>query len=143
MKAAGRAAMPKPAPLRGYSQHHSRHSNGQPIVAGWNYSWLVQVPERCSSWTAPLRMRRMPPGDNVNQVAAEQIRSFLRQRGAGQPHPIFPFDAGYDPVHLGVALKGRDASALVRLRSGRCFYEDPPQGPSGGRPRRQGTRVCL
>ena len=73
---------------RGYNHHHSRHSKGQPIVAGWNYSWLVQVPERCSSWTAPLRVRRMPPGENVNQVAAEQIRWFLSQRGAGQPRPI-------------------------------------------------------
>jgi DDE superfamily endonuclease len=39
---------------RGYYHHHTRHSHGQPIVAGWNYSWLVQVPERCSSWTAQL-----------------------------------------------------------------------------------------
>lgn len=131
------------SPDQGYYHHHTRHSNGQPIVAGWNYSWLVQLPERCSSWTVPLRMRRMPPGENANQVAAEQIRSFLCQRGAGKPHPIFTFDAGYDPVQLGVALKGVDASALVRLRSGRCFYADPPQGPTGGRPRRHGTRVCL
>src|SRR5215475_1114728 len=69
------------SPERGYSYHHSRHSHGQPIVAGWNSSWLVQLPERCSSWTAPLRMRRMQPGENVNHVAAEQIRSFLHQRG--------------------------------------------------------------
>ena len=89
------------SPQRGYYHHHTRHSNGQPIVAGWNYSWLVQIPERCSSWTAPLRVRRIQPGENVNQVAAEQIRSFLRQRGAGQPRPICTFDAGYDPVQLG------------------------------------------
>ncbi len=73
------------SPERGYYHHHTRHSNGQPIVAGWNYSWLVQLPERCSSWTAPLRVRRMLPGDNVNQVATEQIRSHLastRERSA-------------------------------------------------------------
>ena len=58
------------SPERGYYYHHSRHSHGQPIVAGWNYSWLMQVPERCSSWTAPLRVRRMQPGENVNQVEA-------------------------------------------------------------------------
>jgi DDE superfamily endonuclease len=109
------------SPERGYYHHHSRHSNGQPIVAGWNYSWLVQLPERCSSWTAPLRVRRIQPGENVNQVAAEQIRSFLCQRGACQPRPTFTFDAGYDPVQLGVVLEGADLSILVRLRSGRCF----------------------
>lgn len=29
------------SPERGYYPHHSRHSNRQPIVTGWNYSWLV------------------------------------------------------------------------------------------------------
>ena len=67
------------SPERGYYPHPYRHSHGQPIVAGWNYSWLVQVPLRCSSWTAPLRVRRIIPGENVNMVAAEQIRSWLEQ----------------------------------------------------------------
>src|SRR5689334_11750602 len=46
------------SPERGYYAHPYRHSHGQPIVAGWAYSWWVQAPSRCSSWTAPLRMRR-------------------------------------------------------------------------------------
>jgi hypothetical protein len=131
------------SPDRGFYHHHTRQSHGQPIVAGWNYSWLVQVPEPCSSWTAPLRVRRIQPGANINQVAAEQIRSFLRQAETDKPRPIFTFDAGYDPVQLGLALAGLDVSALVRLRSGRCFYADPPPGPTGGRPRRHGSKfVC-
>jgi hypothetical protein len=56
------------SPQRGYYHHHTRQSHGQPIVAGWNYSWLVQVPERCSSWTAPLRVRRIQPGENVKEA---------------------------------------------------------------------------
>src|ERR1051326_7337617 len=64
------------SPQRGYYHHHTRHSPGQPIVAGWNYSWLVQIPERCSSWTAPLRVHRIQPGEHITPVAAEQIRSF-------------------------------------------------------------------
>src|SRR5262249_46141891 len=67
------------SPERGFYHHPYRHSQGQPIVAGWNYSWLVQVPLRCSSWTAPLRVRRISPGENLNLVAAEQIRSWSRQ----------------------------------------------------------------
>jgi hypothetical protein len=63
-------------------------------VAGWNYSWLVQVPLRCSSWTAPLRVRRIIPGENVNRVAAEQIRSWLEQNAPLASPPIFTFDAG-------------------------------------------------
>jgi hypothetical protein len=131
------------SPQRGYYHHHTRHSNGQPIVAGWNYSWLAQLPERCSSWTAPLRVRRIQPGENSNQVAAGQIRSFLCQRETNQPRPIFTFDAGYEPVQLGTALAGLDVSILVRLRSGRCFYADPPPGPTGGRPRRHGAKLVC
>ena len=58
------------SPERGYYYHHTRHSHDESIIAGWNYSWLVQLPQRCSSWTAPLRVRRMRPGENVNLVEA-------------------------------------------------------------------------
>jgi hypothetical protein len=135
------------SPARGYYAHPYRHSHGQPIVAGWNYSWLVQVPSRCSSWTAPLRMRRVVPGENVNAVAAEQIRSWLDQalRAAPDaPLPIFSFDAGYDAVQLTLALADQPLCLLVRLRAGRCFYADPTAQPTTGRPRRHGAKfVCA
>jgi len=132
------------SPERGYYPHPYRHSHGQPIVAGWNYSWLVQVPRRCSSWTAPLRMRRVRPGENLNRVAAEQIRSWLCQAPpADAPPPIFSFDAGYDSVQLSVALANEPVCLLVRLRAGRCFYADPVTQPKTGRPRRHGAKfVC-
>ena len=47
------------SPDRGFYHHPYRHSHGQPKVAGWNYSWLAQLPAHCSSWTAPLRVRRV------------------------------------------------------------------------------------
>ncbi len=136
------------SPDRGYYHHPYRHSHGQPIVAGWNYSWLAQVPLRCSSWTAPLRVRRIIPGENVNVVAAEQIRSWLEQLEqmtppASMPMPIFTFDAGYDPVQLSLALDDLPLCLLVRLRAGRCFYADPTSQPEIGRPRRHGAKfVC-
>lgn len=134
------------SPERGYYPHPYRHSHGQPIVAGWNYFWLVQVPSRCSSWTAPLRMRRMRPGEHANLVVAEQIRSWLRQAppaaAEGSP-PIFSFDAGYDSVQLSLALADEPACLLVRLRAGHCFYSDPISQAPTGRPRRHGaTFVC-
>jgi DDE superfamily endonuclease len=133
------------SPERGYYPHPYRHSHGQPIVAGWNYSWLVQVPSRCTSWTAPLRMRRMRPGENANAVAAEQIRSWLDQGPptAGPP-PIFSFDAGYDSIQLSLALADQPIGLLVRLRAGRCFYADPTSQLPTGRPRRHGAKfVCA
>jgi DDE superfamily endonuclease len=133
------------SPARGFYAHPCRHSHGQPIVAGWNYSWLVQVPSRCSSWTAPLRMRRIIPGENLNAVAAEQIRSWLRQAPVAPeaPAPIFSFDAGYDAVQLSLALADAPVGLLVRLRAGRCFYADPTAQPATGRPRRHGTKWSI
>jgi hypothetical protein len=137
------------SPERGYYSHPYRHSPGQPIVAGWNYSWLVQVPSRCASWTAPLRMRRMRrerPGENLNLVAAEQIHSWRGHAPptpAGAPPPIFSFDAGYDSVQLSLALADEPVCLLVRLRAGRCFDADPTRQFPTGRPRRHGAKfVC-
>lgn len=128
---------------RGFYHHPYRHSHGQPIVAGWNYSWLVQLPPRCSSWTAPLRVRRIIPGENLNLVAAEQICSWQEQAAPIATLPIFTFDAGYDAVQLSLALAGQPACLLIRLRAGRCFYADPTSQPPTGRPRRHGAKfVC-
>lgn len=130
------------SPQRGYYHHPYRQSHGQPIVAGWNYSWLVQLPSRCSRWTAPLRMRRLVPGENPNTVAAEQIHSWLGQAPSAAseaPLPICSFDAGYDAVQLSLALADDPLCLLVRLRAGRCFYADPTRQPRTGRPRRHGA----
>jgi hypothetical protein len=131
------------SPDRGYYHHPYRHSHGQPIVAGWNYSWLAQLPVRGSRWTAPLRVRRIVPGENLNVVAAEQVHSWLGQAGPLARTPIFTFDAGYDAVQLSRAFERLPVGLLVRLRAGRCFYADPTSQPQTGRPRRHGAKfVC-
>jgi hypothetical protein len=131
------------SPDRGFYHHPSRHSHGQPIVAGWNYSWLVQLPPRCTSWTAPLRVRRIIPGENVNLVAAAQIRSWLEQAPPATALPIFTLDAGYEPIQLSQALADQHVGLLVRLRAGRCFYADPTSQPPTGRPRRHGAKFAC
>jgi hypothetical protein len=131
------------SPERALYYHASRHSAGQPIVAGWAYSWIAQVGFARESWTAPLRVRRLRPQENANAAAAEQIAAFLPHLQTTDPLPWFLFDAGYDPVQLTQALGDTPAALLVRLRSGRCFYADPTSQPRTGRPRRHGHKfVC-
>jgi len=131
------------SPERGMYYHSLRHSAGQPVVAGWAYSWIAQVGFAQESWAAPLRVRRLRPHENANAVAAEQIAAFLPQLPADSSLPWFLFDAGYDPVQLTQALGETPAAMLVRLRSGRCFYADPTTQPRTGRPRRHGHKfVC-
>ena len=144
------------SPARGFYHHPSRHSNGQPIVAGWSYQWVAQVRLTRDSWTAPVSVERVPPGANTNEVAAQQVRRVVVRRPADGKLPLFVFDAGYDSVRLAQALDlargALRAAILVRLRSGRCFYTDPPPraastGPHGtrgmGRPRRHGEKFTC
>src|SRR5436189_176473 len=64
---------------------------------------------------------------------------------AGGPVPWFVFDAGYDSAQLSLDLGEAPVVVLVRLRSDRCFYPDPPPRPpgAGGRPRRHGAKFAF
>src|SRR3954451_21932375 len=77
------------SPERGFYYHPSRHSAGQPIVAGWAYQWVAQESFARDSWTAPRDVRRVPPRANVHTVAADQIRAVLQTRAADAPVPLF------------------------------------------------------
>jgi len=130
------------SPQRGYYYHPSRHSAGQPIIAGWAYQWIAQVSFDRDSWTAPVDARRLHPLDDTDQQAARQIRALLERLPAGGPVPWFVFDGGYDSAQLTLDLADAPAAVLVRLRADRCFYHDPPPRPPGstGRPRRHGAK---
>src|SRR5512144_984068 len=73
------------SPGRGFSYSASKHSAGQPIVAGWSYQWITQLDWANDSWTAPMDAARIPreptpwqpprsrcvswsPGSTINQA---------------------------------------------------------------------------
>jgi hypothetical protein len=130
------------SPERGYYYHPSRHSAGQPIIAGWAFQWIAQLGFERDSWTAPVDARRLRPLDDTDQTAAVQVRGLLERLPAGGPVPWFVFDGGYDAAQLSLDLADAPAVVLVRLRSDRCFYADPPARLPGstGRPRRHGAK---
>jgi DDE superfamily endonuclease len=82
------------SPQRGYSYHPSRHSAGQPIIAGWAYQWIAQLSFERDSWTAPVDAARLHPLDDTDQQAACQVRALLGRLGNGGPVPLVVFDAG-------------------------------------------------
>jgi hypothetical protein len=130
------------SPERGYYYHPSRHSAGQPIIAGWAFQWIAQLSFDRDSWTAPVDARRLHPTDDTDQTAAAQIRGLVGRLPAGQAVPLFVLDGGYDSAQLTLDLAEKQVAVLVRLRSDRCFYADPPPRPPGarGRPRRHGAK---
>jgi hypothetical protein len=132
------------SPLRGYYYHPSRHSAGQPIVAGWAYQFVAQLNFVRESWTAPVDVERVRPDQEANAVATEQVGALLGRLEAGGSIPLFVFDAGYDPVKLQRGLEGKRCQILLRLRAGRRFYGDPDlcDPPAHvGRPRRHGPKM--
>lgn len=131
------------SPERGYYYHPSRHSAGQPIIAGWAYQWIAQLGFARESWVAPTDVRRVHPTENANAVAAEQVKALTRRLPPEGAVPLFVFDAGYDPVQLQQGLADCRAAILIRLRAGRCFYADPPKAApkKNGRPRRHGPKL--
>ena len=133
------------SPERGFYYHPSRHSAGQPIVAGWAYQFVAQLGFVRESWTAPVDVRRLRPAEEANKVAVEQVEALLSRLEEGVV-PLFVFDAGYDPVKIQRELEGSPCQILVRLPSGRRFYgdpslSDPPEHT--GRPRRHGPKMTC
>jgi hypothetical protein len=134
------------SPERGFYYHPSRHSAGQPIVAGWAYQWLAQLSFTRDSWTTPLDVRRVHPRENANVVAVEQMQRLAEHLPADGGIPLFVFDAGYDSAQLTQGIGEVAVAVLVRLRADRCFYADPPPAtpsPKGGRPRQHGAKFAC
>jgi hypothetical protein len=133
------------SPGRGFYHHPGRQSAGQPIVAGWCYSWLVGLSPGSDSWTAPLDVHRMAVSDNMNLVAVGQIRAALARLGPTEQPALFAFDGGYDPVQLSVELAVTGTQIVVRVRDDRAFYARPAPRVDGrgGAPRRHGAKVSC
>ncbi len=133
------------SPERGFHYSASKHSAGQPIVAGWSYQWISQLNWAPDSWTAPLDALRITPAMDGGAATVDQVKRLVGLLPSAREVPLFVFDAGYDGVALGQGLNGTRAEVLVRIASTRVFHPDPGPRESGaiGRPRRHGPRFAL
>jgi len=133
------------SPERGFYYSASKHSAGQPIVAGWSYQWICQLDWAPDSWTAPLDAMRIAPMSDATAATIDQVRRLVGLLPVDREVPLFVFDAGYDPIAIGHDLGGVRCEVLCRVRDDRVFYADPPARPNrppetGGRPPRHGRR---
>ena len=121
------------SPERGFYHSASKHSAGQPIVAGWSYQWITQLDWAPDSWTAPIDARRLTPHENPTTATVDQVHTLVGRLPTDETVPLFVFDAGYDAIALTHDLTNTRAQVLVRIRSDRVFYPDP--GPRSTRHR--------
>jgi hypothetical protein len=131
---------------QGYYYHPSRHSAGQPIVAGWAYQFVAQLGFVGESWTALVDVEHVRPTQDANEVAAQHTsRLFARSARRRRGSPLVRLRRLlYDPVKVQQALEGSPCQILLRLRAGRRFYGDPSlcDPPEHiGRPRRHGPKM--
>lgn len=134
------------SPERGFYYSASKHSAGQPIVAGWSFQWITQLCHTPDSWTAPVDVERIKPSKNVTDATVAQIRRLVELLPDDREVPLFVFDAGYDPIAISYELSGTRVQTLTRIRDDRVFYTKAPPKPdrppgTGGRPPRHGTRM--
>jgi len=133
------------SPERGFYYSASKHSAGQPIVAGWSFQWICQLSFAPDSWTAPMDVRRLSPRQDTTDATIDQVRQLVDLLPADREVPLFVFDAGYDPIALTHGLSDTRAQVLCRIRDDRVFYADPSLRPrpkgTRGRPPRHGRRM--
>ncbi len=134
------------SPERGFYYSASRHSAGQPIVAGWSYQWATQLDWAPDSWTAPVDVVRIAPTANATTATIEQVRRLVEALPTDTEVPLFVFDAGYEPIAIGWELTGTRAQTLTRIREDRVFHAAAPPRPNrppstGGRPPRHGPKM--
>ena len=119
------------SPERGFYYSASKHSTGQPIVAGWNYQWINQLCFTPDSWTAPADVTRIAPADTHTDATVAQIRQLFTFLPDEQHAPMFMFDAGYDPITIGHDLADINAQILCRICDDRVFHIIWDAGLSG------------
>lgn len=107
------------------------------IMAGWEYQWLVVLPEARGSWGLPLDVTRRAPGaGSATTLAIGQLQAVVPWRPADAPRPVLLLDSHYDVAALVQAAPGVDI--LARLRSNRRFYRHPGPYAGKGAPRKHG-----
>ena len=125
------------SPERGFYYSASKHSAGQPIVAGWNYQWICQLDWAPDSWTAPLDVRRIPPAEDATTATVDQIRRLVGLLPGDGEVPLFVFDAGYDPIAIGHDLADVPwRGALSHPRRPRLLRRSAPSPQPTARDRR-------
>lgn len=138
-------------PQRILCHTYGRGKDTHLMVPGWPYSLVAALETGRTSWTAPLDIQRLAPGDDAAAVTAAQLRrvvASLMTAGhwqPGDPDILIVADAGYDGPRLAFALADLPVAVLVRMRSDRVLRRAaPPRLPgNNGRPPRHGGEFVF
>ena len=110
----------------------------RPISYGWQFSTLVVLPDKPSSWTSVLDQQRIRSDQTSVEMAAAQLRQLAAELSC---RPIVTTDRWYSCAPFLLATEGLPFDKLLRLKRKRVFYRAAP-APTGkrGAPRKDGER---
>lgn len=135
------------SPDRLFCHTYARGKGQAQMIPGWPYSFVAALEPGRTSWTAILDAQRLRPDDEDTAVAAEQLRTVVKQLITaghwtdGDPEIWIVGDTGYDGPRLAFLLADLPVRVLVRTRSDRVMVFPAPQRRAGtvGRRARHGT----
>ena len=135
----GPAPEAKTLPDRG----QSKKGRNAPLEVGHSYSWLVRLVERGTSWCMPLDIGRVPTESSDSQVGAEQVAALAEHNR--RPKVVVADSLYCNGTFLAIFLTVQFVYGLVRIRSNRVLYEEPPERQPGqrGRSRKHGPKFKL
>lgn len=124
-------------------RQQSRKGRFAPKIVGHRYSWIARLVQCRTSWCMPQDIDRVTTASTDSQAAAEQVKR-LEQQSAHRK--VVVADSLYsNVVFLSIFVTLQTVCALVRLRSNRVLYEEPPlrTGAEKGRPRKHGAKFAV
>jgi hypothetical protein len=138
-------------PQRILCHTYGRGKDTHVMVPGWPYSVVAALETGRSSWTAPLDIHRLAPGDDAATVTATQLRRVVTDFitaghwRTGDHDILIVADAGYDGPRLAFMPADLPVAVLVRMRSDRVLRRPAPPHTPGtmGRPRRHGGEFVF
>ena len=121
----------------------SKKGRNAPLEVGHTYAWLVRLVERGTSWCMPLDIARVPTKSTDSQVGGEQVATLANHKSG--PKVVVADSLYCNATFLSIFLTLQYVYVLVRIRSNRVLYEEPPERQPGqlGRPRQHGPKFKL
>jgi hypothetical protein len=139
------------SPERILCHTYGRGKDQHIMIPGWPYSFVVALEPGRSSWTAPLDVVRLSPGDDLAALTAAQLRQVVTRLVAagqwrpGDPDILIVAAGGYDGPRLAWLLRDLPVQILARMRSDRVLRRPAPPRAAGttGRPPRHGAEFIF
>lgn len=125
---------------RTYENQGTAAWSQKPVTVGQGYSTLTWLPEEGGSWALPPKPERITSWETPLTKAAWQLQQACQHL---EVRPISLWDREYGNASFVRQTANIPCDKLMRVRSSRCLWSEPPPYSGRGRPRRHGDKFKL